>query len=421
MRKFICLIFAAFIALIAFVAPAKAEAKSWMHPGIDGRGVAVLGETEVEVKSERVTLNLPTRADGDAPYRIKAEYSLFNPAETPRDITFIYPLGEDYYYTDDYGYSVKADGEDVVGTIRHTAYFHGFDYENGLKLASDKASGGFFDENLPVTVYTYSAEKESEGDIVFKFDPEKTRVFAQWGSYEKKKDGSNKVGIILDGGNTFELYITGAEIPAPAFKCKRGKIGLQKTEKTVLGNLIKEPPEKVSAVDWYNAVISCLEYESKDGAVGDAYVFSPQNWLYRWYVYTVTVPAGGTVINAVMGDIYPSLNTAYEPYLETYGYAVSPLDADFTFTVLTEKYLYKTEGFEKAEGGYVYSGKKPQQALSVTLCSAEKPKKIVTPWEIFLYILSAAIILIIVSPIIAAVTVLIVRVVKKRKKENENL
>lgn len=413
MKKFAGLIFAAAIAL-SVAMPIKAEAKRWMHPGVSGRGVAVSGDTEIQVKSERVTLKTT-----DVPLRITAEYELYNPAATPQDITLIYPL-DDENYMDNYGYSVTADGEKVDGKIRHAAYFKEFDYENGLKLSDEKIKDEFFAEDLPVTVYTYFAERESEGEITFSFVPEETRVFAEWGSYEKKKDGSDTVGIILGAENTFELYVMGKEIPAPEFECKcRGNIRLSGSRKTVLGALIAKPPEAVSETDWFNAVIACLNHESEGGAVGDAYIFFPQNWLYRWYVYTITVPAGGTVINAVSGEVYPSINEAYEPYLETYCYAVSPLAAEeFSFTAVTDYFMYSAGGFEKTETGYVYSGEKPQEYVSITLCSAENPKKVVTAWEIFLYVLAALIIIIIAAPIIALVAILIVRAARKGKNEN---
>lgn len=116
--------------------------------------------------------------------------------------------------------------------------------------------------------------------------------------------------------------------------------------------------------------------------MGGGYRENIAEQMLRWYDYTVTVPAGGQLINAVTAPLCPSANAEFEPPVYDYTYLLSPAKTWAAFgsldiTLRTPYYLFDSAGFDftETEEGYALSlPSLPDGELRFSLCADPDPK-----------------------------------------------
>ena len=107
------------------------------------------------------------------------------------------------------------------------------------------------------------------------------------------------------------------------------------------------------------------------------------NYLMCWYVYDITVPAGGTVENSVTAPLWPGIALNYNPHKYEYSYLLSPAQqwagfGEIEININTPYHILEInqENFIKNESGYTYNGSGlPEGELTFTLCAVDKPEK----------------------------------------------
>ena len=368
-KKFVSLIAAAGLlaACAGAATPLSARANSapvyW--EGVNGTGPVLIGDAcPVEIASEKLTLEIPdlpaTHYDSQEQFEeyracVTAEYAFFNPTQTDIAMMLIFPFGArpDYAY-DAFGaegsaqddtarYRITADGQDVQREIRYT--LHSFDAAFQIDLtdliSDEKRTDRFPAADTPITEYRVLAEfpqtKRGRDTMLFvelSYNPIRTRIFADGFQTCFEENGNLLIGYDLpeEGSNEFVFFAAGAQ---PKIKAElaqgdgfygedripaEGAAPVVQTED--LGNFEEYTerfrPAHVGEVDFYNAVSD--EIDRRTNGYGfcsfDPATLSEMKFD-RWYRYSLTVPAGGTVVNRVTAPLYPDIigNTYRYEYL----------------------------------------------------------------------------------------------------------
>ncbi len=398
--------------------------------GASGMGAILAGDRcPVEVEKEHLSFTLGTfptdMLGGDAETfknycgGFTAEYTFFNPTDGPVDLTLVFPLGtlpEYYPYGEELdraslGYKIKKDGEDVPYTLRHTINGQPdrggtFDLEEGLsRLYGDRKD--FYRDDLPVTVYNYrieAASREIDFDytnFAFSFgaSAERTRVFCSESCNYSVKNGKAKLthsfDCVRESPLNFSVYVLGEDISDTetcVFRYERGgavidesaSITLESREETVFSDFVlsfKGESDMLNG-DWENAFIDAIESEKYLRTCCSS--FEPQELerpeaFMQWFEYSLSLPAGGRVVNTVSAPIYPTVDEAHSQSLFSYRYLLSPAQkwgkfGQLTIDVDTPYYLSDSSlDFEQREGGYTLTRENlPLGELTFTLSEQER-------------------------------------------------
>lgn len=405
--------------------------------GADGMGALLAGDQgPVEVEKEHLSFFLsefPAPEMGDAAENFRAyggkftaEYTFFNPADQPKDLTLALPLGDlpDYYpyYGGEeidrtaLGYSVKQDGKDAALRLRHTLLRgqtgERFDEEEGLRRLYGR-SDDFYRDDLPVTAYTFRVEAPPSApvstgafdyeyvhfSILFGASPQRTRVICRDHSGYGVKEGKAKLtygfNCVQDSPAYFTVYVLGEDISVPETHVYRyeNNIPVMRTDATVtvesrtestfsdFALSFREENSPVSDADWKNAFIDGIETmkygKSCCSDFTPSFLAAPDA-LMPWFEYTVTVPANGRTVNTVTAPIYPTIDSRSQA-LYLYRFLLSPAQVwgkfgRLTVDIDTPFHLSDSSlSFSPREGGYTLVQENlPLGELTFTLSEEER-------------------------------------------------
>lgn len=326
------------------------------------------GQCPVEVESERLTFDIPvtpekfySSKEDLASYtaRVTAEYRFYNPTDMDIEMELVFPFGirPDYLsgdwsdLDDREGYVITADGQTIESELRHTYYPYGswaFDCNDMYLIADGYREDVFYTPDMKgryhVCDLTFeNSSQESLSDyyveIAMSYDPVRTHIFSESG--DRRIEEGNLILTVRADRSFFSLgeapRILKTEVKRATggwFRRYESVEGAEATvvsgrERTFAERMEEARPDGVSSVDLYNATVDCLHrFESNDGFFSTDLCCLGERELMRWYKYSLTIPAGGRLVNTVTAPLYPSIDDtgSYE-----YIYYLSPAHrwADF--------------------------------------------------------------------------------------------
>lgn len=402
----------------------KASAgESPYYEGVCGGGVLLAENFGVELEREHLRFSLEEfpkdgREDEEAlrGYQgsFSAEYTLYNPTAQDAELRLYVPLGTAPSYAPATGsfpspesYRITAQGAPVEPISRFTylerATEQSLDLETGL-IRLNEERDGFYSDELPVSVYTYEVTVDGEdgkwANLSFSFEGTgKSRIFCSEHFNFVIKNGRGKLihnfacteGVPV----SFVVYVLGDDISdakTDVFRYEDGAVSLidraevrQVSKETTTFSALAQslrPQGEVSAADWKNALIDCIESERCYGAscVSNATASElASRKLMRWFEYNLSVPSGQRTESGVYAPIYPSIDRTLPQTEYRYFYMLSPDQRWSRFGTLTvdiDTPFYLTESsleFEKREGGYTLTRERlPLGELTFTLSSGEE-------------------------------------------------
>ncbi len=452
---------ALFSAAILFCAPAGISVSANSAPaywkGSESSGVVTGAQCPIEVEKETLTFDIPdfpqnNYLDGEAlaSYRSKvtAEYVFYNPTDEDVDLTLLFPLGTRPSYIgedveDLERYAVTVDGEKAETTLRHSykEYDFAFDVDEDTgRVRESYAQDDFFSPDLPVVFYDYTVELPADvaqsGDLLlqltFELNPSKTRIIAPNARNYSVVNGKTELSFrIKDNGSTYGFWMLGREVEAvvgvfDAYTdeeiSEECSVTLKKGDESTFAELVKQTEESpVSEIDLYNISVDYLNESLTSSGVYYAYRVEDANYYMRWFEYSLTVPAGSTVVNAVSAPLYPAItNSNYR-----YEYYLSPAQkwADFKEIEInintSYRILYSSLDFTEGDQGYTLTRNSlPQGELTFSMFETENyaygsGSTFSDAGEI---LMTAAIVLIAVSVLGGIVAAIVVPIVTYKKK-----
>lgn len=380
-------------------------------------------ECPVIVERELLTFDVPEfpkshyeRRDAFLSYNgsVSAEYTFYNPENYTVTATLLFPFGkapdygfqydtvtmEECFGADTEKYGVTVNGEEIEKTLRHTYAADDFELERDMaKLHDGYAEDPFYDPDMPVTKYTYTA-----GGI----DPEldaasagfrlsggggKTKVYMEDSSGYNRLGKEVEISAWVNNGVQVDVYMIGEqpeELP-DWYICENGAMEKQTDGEMNLTDVEEmtfreftmmsyDPDSHISETDWYNAVIYEMNLYEKDFGFIESFFdkLDVSDTLMRWYEYEITIEPGGRITNEVTAPVYPEIhgesNLTYD-----YTYLLSPAQTWKEFhdleVVIRTPYIMREsslEGFEKTEDGYTLAADSlPPGELEFTLAETE--------------------------------------------------
>lgn len=441
--------------------------------GTDGSGVFALyegGECPIAVSSETLTFRIPDlpleTMDGYSS-SVTAEYELYNPTSQDVTLTLFFPAGFRPTYYDiyrQYGAQLtSADAFSVTWTqggvtqaadisFRHTySSSRSYDYSDpGMveQLPSDEyEESGFYRRDMRVTRYSYKVKAPSDAAFytfcfIYDCNLRKTQVFCESGITGTTKDGRGVAYANLLAGETREVtfYAVGEQLTSKDIQTKLcigggsdsdeatgGSVSVLTETTQSFSEFVEEfrPDDYtefggVSELDWYNAVVAMLTArESGTLFLSDELLLL--DYLMLWCGYTLTVPAGQTLVNTVTAPLYPGIEGTLLDY--TYQYMLSPALywADYgNITIRVETPYYLTGSsleFTQEDGVYVYTKDSlPMCDLSFTIREHLNTPVPYDPYDEISPTLTTALILLGVVVGIAAIIIVVAVCVQKRNR-----
>lgn len=448
---------------------ASAESTPAYWTGADGSGVVAVyegGDCPIEVKRETLTFritDLPLVSFDGYDSTVTAEYELYNPL--PRDVSLsvFFPLGLQPSYHDiyrekgavlpgaeAYSVTVEEDGEVQAADIEFRRTYYSGGYSSAPFNAVEQIPLDSYIENemygrgMRVTRYSYTVTAPSEGTyytfcFIYDCNPRKTQVICESG-VTGTIDGRGIAYAFLTAGETREVtfYAVGEQLASvnldtrlcvgwgtSSEEAQGGTVSVMTETRQTFADFVEEfrPLEdtefgSVSELDWYNAVVAMLA-SGESGRLFLSDEVQLLDYLMLWCEYSLTIPAGGTVINTVSAPVYPSIEGSAPKY--TYDYMLSPAQywSDFgsiTIRIETDYRLYSSSlPFAKTENGYVYTKNSlPMGDLSFSIAKAEYTGSSYDPYDDPSPTIMTALILLGVVVVIAVVIVVVAVYIHKR-------
>ena len=439
----------------AVIAPCSltAFAADSYFEGKEVRGAVCVNDSSVILEEKALTLNVPDLPSDFAKEAFdgyeasaKTEYTFYNPTEEDEDLTMLFPVGQRPAYCgvdDSARYLVTVDGKQVDYTVRHSYCGSTYDFD-WTPLVDRQAEEGFYRRDMPVTEYVFTVTvPEEEGNyhkltLEFECDSQKTRVFGKDRPLFAAEDGKNTVNYLIRTTGTYEAHFFAIGDSVTFLSPSLTKWNREEGERQSAGT-VEEPVATegtfldlvdyqaglgVSEQDWFNAYVDMLN----ENTYNDLWVFpirlSKEN-LLCWYEYSLHIPAGERVVNAVQSPLYPSFTQTASPQYE-YSYLLSLSQRfrdckKFKIRINTPYYLYWSSlEFERDEGGYVFERNSlPQSELNFVITRTElMAGGAVTGTDNFLKpsVSAALLVLIIVISAAVVVTVAVIVVMTRLKK-----
>ena len=442
-------------------AEANSAQRYWR--GIDSFGlISAGGECPLEVESEKLVFNIENfsqsyESDGGEEYgsTVTAEYNFYNSSDLEVTANLVFPFGSesyaDYPGGGKYSGDIKVDGAPVPFNERYTYDSYGdFGLRDIEKVRDDYDESGFFTRDLTVTRYYFYVSGIEKNDKNSPYASIKLPV--SFGKKYALRNGNGysrggnyaTVGKFVKNGDTLELVVYGDADISDAYWAiyenggEKNRIDGQVTLKykdisTFGESVFAGYDEKfgVSRVDWFNAVVDCLNDNASDcvlrsyGDFDETFV----NALMRWYEYDLTVPANGRVVNSVTAPLFPDVDADFEPNVYSYVYYSSPAQTWKRFGTLdveinTPYYIVfdDYDNWTKTDGGYTrFYETLPVGEITFKLCSSESPERQLgfDYSAVFAGIFWACLLygsIIVVVPLIIAAVIVIIFYKKSRKK-----
>lgn len=463
---------------------ASANSASPYWDGADGVGVySADSNCPLQVISENLTFNItgfPSTDYYDVNYTssVCAEYEFRNPADGDITAHMLFPFGaEPDYYSEieessdlDSLYGVTTDGKDAGASLRYsfTEGNYSFDFaDDSAYLHDTKQTFGNFNESTPVYKVTLNKVQTDYAAVIYTITSGNTIIIPESSSaeYTRRSTSSDNVTVQLtfDASNAAVFYVIGELPEIAAYELTRtytsesgasyyvndepgGEVVSHVENSGTLGSFLQNyniyPDGDYAEVDWFNFSMYFLitgsghyftDYCPYLGYVKSSYL---NFYTMRWYSYDLTVKAGETVINAVTAPTYPTINTAYSPYIYEYSYLLSPAATwdsfeNLTITISAPYYMLNssvnfTMSGSVEDGTCVYTAtfeNLPSGELYFTLCEVEEPEYTSsssgTAMIIFIVLVIIFIYIIPAVGILTGIIIGIVFLVKRHKKKKE--
>ncbi|MDE5896654.1 MAG: hypothetical protein K2H43_02430 [Clostridia bacterium] len=295
--------------------------------GSDGVGAIALDGGDCVSVRETLTFDLRDLPEEGEYGRAEANYLFSNAGEQDAEVTLLLPFGKaPAYSVGEQRYTVWVNGEEVACRPRYTyAGSYGFSIDNDLPLLCEEYKENcFFEADMLVTEYTFQVDEASGNDfgLDFEYDcsPKETRIAASECAYFSIKNGKGKVWIPLRSGmNSVSIYAFGAPLKESACSlCTGGKavrtaavpLASQVSATSFFEFSMRNYTDLcgVSQTDWYNGFVDMLNAYTDGATVTVIPSRYDKSCLMKWYEYTVSVPAGGSVTNKVSMPLRPSVS-----------------------------------------------------------------------------------------------------------------
>jgi len=439
------------IILPCFIRPASAMTPPppTLIDGSDAEGVFIATDTGAVLKNISITFDLNdlpviyySGENEDYTGSVKAEYTVFNPTEDEVTVRMTYPISSIPAYAygeggDPSKISITVNGEEADLSLRHVYDSYSYPSRFDSLLSDEYLSNEYVSPDMTVTKYVFRQSDVTEDWAYIGFDVEKGKMPGSC-IYLGKLSGAwdhaeNMLRFHLpaDGnGATYELYAFGDELDSlPNWKFYKditlrdeeeieGKMTLVGTESLTLSEYATQHYDEslgISETDWFNMIANdisgTIEY-GRDytslGCLNEAY----KGYIVSGYVYYITLAPGEEATTSVESYIYPSVETAYDPYTYKYNHNLPYEYADIysgaiTVTVNTPYYMIDNHGFdfEKTDSGYSLSFTQIEKAedntdvkyggVWFTLCESENPEEVESDFPILFWIIVIPILIIV--------------------------
>ena len=346
---------------------------------------------------------------------VSAEYTFYNPEDYTVTATLLFPFGkapdyafqydtatlEECFGADTGKYGVTVNGEEIEKTLRHTYAPDDFELERDLaKLHDGYAEDPFYDPDLPVTKYTYTAngidpELNGAASAGFRLSggDGKRKVYIENSSGYNRLGKELEISAWVNNGVQVNVYMIGEqpeELPE-WYICEdgameeriEGEMDLTDVEEMTFREFTMmsyDPDSNISETDWYNAVICDMNVYERDFGFIDSFFdkLVVSDTLMRWYEYEITIGPGERITNEVTAPLYPEIH-GREHLSYDYTYLLSPAQTWKEFhglevVVNTPFFMRESslEGFEKTDGGYTLAADSlPAGELEFTLAQTK--------------------------------------------------
>lgn len=351
---------------------------------------------------------------------VTAEYTFHNPSDMHVHAQLAFPFGSYpmYFYgtfNNDFGdilkqeqakYTVQINGQAAPVTLRHTwLYGRAYDTEKDLPLLDESfRDDSFLHKDTPVTIFTYAIEGidvQSAAAVrtVLDQDPSHERwLFSPYNGGEIRDD-KTVVQVWAAGGPITCICFGNAEPKEPEWTFVKngeseeeieGTITLQQKETLSFYDFAMRQYDEDSGMldhDWYNIYVGFLNASREGPRLYTAKIHEgpdPERIL-RWYVYTIDLDPGETLVNTVQAPIYPSIDMSYKDPVYSYLYLLSPASTWKEFGTLDVRIqspqfllnsvpenVFRIQDDTKAAAFETL----PEGELQFDLCTVEKPEKI---------------------------------------------
>lgn len=451
------------------VLPASANSGPKHWRGTSGTGAMVgEGSCPLVVEHETLTFDVPefpsTYYDNVEDFlaygaKVTAEYTFYNPTDMTVTAKLLFPYGvnPDYggYFYDGEGqeyvdvsdkdkYGAQINGKDVQTAVRHSYPSNVRDFDPSAEMSRLRdtfVTDGFLHPDLPVQIYTYAISgvdiqtyRAARVGAYFDYDPGKTMVMLQDQLGGKISPRGTLIGAAAASTNELVLYVFGEDAGQVNWKFYEngamekeidGELTLISKQSTTFGALAlqgRAPKSEISEVDWFNAVVACVE----DNRWNDTCVYRgmmKDDWnisgtLLEWFEYEITLAPGQRLINTVTAPLYPDIDDHYTPTAFTYLYLLSPasLWADFgtlDIYINTPYYLVDAEtsiavdAYTKTDTGYaLHLDGLPEQDLEFSLSTEEKVTEPGDTLIMIILVILGVVLLVVIATILIVVAVM---------------
>ncbi|MDE6557679.1 MAG: DUF4424 domain-containing protein [Clostridia bacterium] len=468
------------LAVPCAASPVFANSGPMKEFGVTGAGVQIRNENSVlAVESEKLTFNisdLPKSNYGDGDEggeyasSVTAEYKFVNTSDDTVHTSMAFPLGnvKEYYFSKPLTMdaTVTVDGEKVETQTRHTLGSYDFygDFDEGAAEISDEwYEDGFYKLDTPVTTYRVNVDIGGYSDIIARVNINCDNTRARYtcaNGYDNKTRFYFRDGNYVTGSRNYDIYVFGdksaidfewtvqeekfvagtwfspsktsyrdVDLPVEVTEVvdKDGEPVYPTLKDFVMA--FRHSDSSVSELDFYNGVArSYLLKEVGEYAYAGDFRYYPHgdSQFCTWYTYDVVVAPKGSIINSITAPLYPDVQLAYDPYVYTYEYYLSPAKgwASFGTLDIAINTPFYSQGmpakFVRTETGFsAHYDTLPEGELEFSLCASANPTKSMN-WGLIFIIFLCVIALYAVMAVgifIALIIFLIIRAVKRSEKK----
>ncbi len=432
-----------------------------MEPRASHAAIIREADTALLLEGESISFDIPTLPDAtsnDKGGTVTNEATLVNPTSETVISTLLVPL-----FTEDYereaidksAFSLSVDGVLPSVSVRYS-YSSPIGTSFSIRKEADSLSDTLTDDSVytpdtPVYEYVFDifglVRKDTECEVIAFFETElnskSSRIItdADFVGGDYYMDADKRFYFSVEEGERISIFFVGEEPREPLeFKFYEntkdtngyseknrieGKAIQAEMDRTysihTFSDLVRHfRPQSladISDIDWYNAVISFLNTDTKDYLTTELepdYICAN---LLPWYQCALTVGAGERTRVLTSSPLYAGYDGGYTPYLYTYEYKLSytaPAADDYTrdITINTPYYmpLILGEDYEAADGGFKLSARdSTDDRLYFCLCESADPDGYddgLFPGVLILLAICAAAFFVVMLPILIIVLVI---------------
>lgn len=348
--------------------------------GTSASCVTVIGQTPVELKSARFTLDVPCYGAceyGERAPSVRADYTLYNPTQQDKTVNLAFPYELVKYgqnaesWNGQENCSLRAGEEDIDYSL-HYSYRASGGFDAAACIEHFQKIDEFYTPDLTVTKYVYRVtlsqeEAETYVKIYLGGDPRSKVVRGEECLSACVENGYRCLSYRLSAERSeIVYYAIGGENEAVRVSCGKRERGVtaeelpfalvQKEEQRFSAFAERYRSDALSSEDWYRAAVDFFNDNEHSGMLPPLTVCKESAFV-RWYLYSLSVPAGGMSRHTVTAPLYP----ASSPEANGFYYQLSPLSGfggcgDVEIYLNTPYVLaYSSVDFEKGENGYVFS------------------------------------------------------------------